>query len=67
MVVSSSTWSDGVVRDELALGLEGPVWDRWGEFAGHPWIGGTVTWTLADRRVLIAGRRAGEGFEEALA
>jgi hypothetical protein len=54
-------------RDELALALEGPVWDRYAQFAGHPWIRGTVTWTLADRCVLIAGRRGGEAFEEALA
>ena len=54
-------------RDELALGLEGPVWDRYGEFVGHRWIRGTVTWTLADRRILIARERGGEAFEEALA
>jgi hypothetical protein len=54
-------------RDELALALEGPVWDRYGQFVGHPWIRGTVTWTLADRCILIAGRRGGEAFEGSLA
>ena len=54
-------------RDELALALEGPVWDRYGAFVGHPWIRGTVTWSLADRCILIAGERGGEAFEEALA
>jgi hypothetical protein len=43
------------------------VWDRYAQFAGHPWIRGTVTWTLADRCILIAGQRGGEAFEEALA
>ena len=51
-------------RDELAYALEAPVWDRYGTFAGHPLIRGTVTWTAADRRVVIAGRRGTEPFEE---
>ena len=51
-------------RDELAFALEGPVWDRYGRFVGHPWIRGTVMWSLADRCVLIAGERGGEAFEE---
>jgi hypothetical protein len=52
-------------RDELALALEGPVWDRFGRFAGHPWI--RVTWSVADRCVLIAGERGDGAFEEVLA
>jgi hypothetical protein len=63
-LVDVERWSG---RDELALSLEGPVWDRYGQFAGHPWIRGTVTWTVAERCILIAGRRGGEAFEEALA
>ena len=63
-LVDVERWSG---RDELALALEGPVWDRYGRFVGHPWIRGTVTWMLADRRILIAGQRGGEAFEEALA
>jgi hypothetical protein len=54
-------------RDELALALEGPVWDRYASFAGHPWIRGTVTWTLAERCIVIAGQRGGEAFKEVLA
>jgi hypothetical protein len=63
-LVDVERWSG---RDELALALEGPVWDRYGQFFGHPWIRGTVTWTLADRCILIAGQRGGEAFEESLA
>jgi hypothetical protein len=40
-LVDVERWSG---RDELALALEGPVWDRYAQFAGHPWIRGTVTW-----------------------
>lgn len=53
-------------RDELAFALEAPVWDRYGSFAGHPRIGGTVTWTVADRSVVIAGVRGRERFEEVI-
>ncbi len=63
-LVDVERWS---ARDELALALEGPVWDRYGLFAGHPWIRGTVTWTLVERRIQVCGRRGGESFEETLA
>lgn len=54
-------------RDELALALEGEVWDRYGQFAGHPRIRATVRWTVADRCIVIAGQRGGQAFEETLA
>jgi hypothetical protein len=53
-------------REELAHALEAPVWDRFGAFAGQAQISGTVTWTTADRTVIVAGRRGGERFEEQL-
>jgi hypothetical protein len=53
-------------RDDLAYALEGPVWDRYGEFAGQPWIRGHVAWTSRDHGVLIVGERGGEPFEEKL-
>ena len=40
------------------------MWDRFGQFNGHPRVRGTVTWLLADRLVLIAGERGGAPFEE---
>ncbi|MGO9751005.1 MAG: hypothetical protein ACLP8S_13285 [Solirubrobacteraceae bacterium] len=61
-LVRLERWKDG----ELALALEGPVWDRYGQFAGHPLIRGTVSWLLAERCILISGRRGGESFEERL-
>ena len=49
-LVHVERWSG---REELAFALEGPVWDRYGQFAGHPLIRWTVTWTVADRRIQI--------------
>jgi hypothetical protein len=54
-------------RDELAYALEAPVWDRYGLFAGQPFISGEVIWTVEDRLVVIAGTRGGERFEETVA
>lgn len=51
-------------RDELMYVLEAPVWDRYGFFAGQPWIRGDVIWTLEDSRVVIAGTRGDARFEE---
>ena len=53
-------------QHELTHALEGPVWDRFGSFAGHPRISGTLAWTTADRTLIVAGRRGGERFEEQL-
>ncbi|MGO9975160.1 MAG: hypothetical protein ACLP01_20645 [Solirubrobacteraceae bacterium] len=63
-LVHIDDWS---VSEELVSALEAPVWDRYGQFAGHPWIRGTVTWTLLERRILICGHRGGISFEETLA
>jgi hypothetical protein len=48
----------------VVCALEAPVWDRLGAFAGQPTIRGTVKWTVAERRLVIAGRRGDERFEE---
>jgi hypothetical protein len=53
-------------HDELGYALEGPIWDRFGSFAGQPRIAGTLVWTTADRRVVIVGRRGDKRFEEFL-
>jgi hypothetical protein len=57
----SSEW-----REELGHALDAPVWDRFGAFAGQPRISGAVTWTTADRTLIVAGRRSGERFKERL-
>jgi hypothetical protein len=51
-------------RDEFAYALEAPVWDRFGVFAGEPFIRGDVIWTATDRSVVIVGTRGDEWFEE---
>jgi hypothetical protein len=60
-LVDAERWTS---RDELCFALEAPVWDHFGSFAGQPQISGTVTWTTADRRVVLEGRRGHERFEE---
>jgi len=60
-LVDVERWSG---RDELCYALEAPIWDRFGSFAGQPQIAGTVSWTAADRSVLISGRRGCERFQE---
>ena len=59
--------SDGVVGMSWRSRLRVPCGTAYGRFVGHPWIRGTVTWTVADRGILIAGQRGGEPFEETLA
>jgi hypothetical protein len=63
-LVEVERWSGG--RDELGYALEAPVWDRFGGFAGQPQVRGTVTWMLAERRVVIEGQRRDAAFEEDL-
>jgi hypothetical protein len=60
-LVDGERWSS---RDELAYAFEAPACDRFGQFAGQPWVRGTVVWTLVDRSVVIAGKREGEPSEE---
>jgi hypothetical protein len=51
-------------RDELAYALEAPMWGRYGSFGDQPAIECIVTWTTEDRRVVIAGTRARQPFDE---
>jgi hypothetical protein len=60
-LVQVEGWSG---RDELCYALEAPLWDRFGSFAGQPPIAGTVVWLVAERRVVIEGRREDQRFEE---
>jgi hypothetical protein len=61
-LVDVERWTGG--RDELCYALEQPIWDRFGGFAGQPRVHGTVTWILAERSVVIEGRRGDSAFEE---
>jgi hypothetical protein len=64
-LIDVERWSGG--RDELTFALEAPVWERYGTFAGHPRIFGTVTWLASARSVVVEGERGGERFEETIA
>jgi hypothetical protein len=43
------------------------VWDRFGSFAGQPFVRGEVIWAAEDRAVVIIGRRGDQPFEEVVA
>jgi hypothetical protein len=63
-LVDVEIWTGG--RDELTYALEAPIWNRYGLFAGQPLVRGDVIWTLADRTIVIVGRRGEKRFEEAV-
>jgi hypothetical protein len=45
----------------LVHALEASLWDRYGTFAGQPAVRGTIRWTVAGRRIVIAGWRGHRG------
>lgn len=63
-LITVERWGGG--RDELAYALEAPIFDRFGGFAGQPFTRGTLTWSLAERRVVIEGTRGDRPFQEAV-
>ena len=60
------TWSEQRSGDGLIEALKAPVMARFASFLGQPPICATLTWTLPDRRITIAGRCGDEPFEEVI-
>ena len=58
-------WRAG--ESELGDALAAPVWARYGGFRGQPPIAGTLSWSVAERSVMLAGGRGSERFAETLA
>jgi hypothetical protein len=58
-------WRAG--ESELGDALAAPVWARYGVFRGQPAITGTLSWSVAERSIMLAGRRGSERFAETLA
>jgi hypothetical protein len=58
-------WRAG--ESELGDALVAPVWARYGVFRGQPPITGTLSWSVAERSITLAGRRGSERFAEILA
>jgi hypothetical protein len=58
-------WRAG--ESELGDALAAPVWARYGGFRGQPPITGTLSWSVAERSIMLAGRRGSERFAETLA
>jgi predicted nucleic acid-binding Zn ribbon protein len=51
---------------ELPEALAAPIWGRYALFRGHPRITGLLLWGVHERRVVVAGERGGEKFDEVL-
>jgi hypothetical protein len=58
-------WRAG--ESELGDALAAPVWARYGAFRGQPPITGTLSWSVAERSIMLAGGRGSERFAETLA
>ena len=58
------TWSEQRSGDPLIEALKAPVAARFAGFLGQPPIRATLTWLLAERQIVIAGRRGDEPFDE---
>jgi endogenous inhibitor of DNA gyrase (YacG/DUF329 family) len=58
-------WCAG--ESELGDALAALVWARYGVFRGQPAITGTLSWSVAERSITLAGRRGSERFAETLA
>ena len=58
-------WRAG--ESELGDALAVPVWARYGVFRGQPAITGTLSWSVAERSITLAGRRGSERFAQTLA
>ncbi|MGA2014861.1 MAG: hypothetical protein ABSH51_30635 [Solirubrobacteraceae bacterium] len=72
LVVGTAVWEEldrrGITLALVAFtGRAGRVWERYGAFAGQPAITGRVSWRVARRDIVIAGRCADVRFEESVA
>ena len=65
--MSSSTSSDGRVATSWRSRLRAPCGTAMASSLAILGSEAAVTWSLADRCILIAGQRGDEAFEEALA
>jgi hypothetical protein len=54
------------VKGELPEALAAPIWGRYALFRSHPRITGLLLWGVHERRVVVAGERGGEKFDEVL-
>jgi hypothetical protein len=54
------------VKGELPEALAAPIWGRYALFRSHPRITGLLLWGVCERRVVVAGERGGEKFDEVL-
>ena len=56
----------GAGEGELPEALAAPIWGRYALFRGHPRIMGLLMWDPRGRKVVIAGERGGQKFDDVL-
>lgn len=53
-----------IAESQLAEGLEGPIYERWGSFAGEFHVNGTLVWDVVAKTAVISGQENVETYDD---